>query len=441
MPTIQPFRFLHTGDLHLDSPFRGIASEAPPEVVERLRTSTTDAWRRVVRAARDERVDFVLVAGDVFESANRTLLAQTRFRDGLVELAEAGIESYVVHGNHDPLDERAWSPSLDFPPQVHRFGTRLDSSPVLRDGREIARVYGVSYGRAAVTENLAAGFRRETDAPFAIGLLHANVGDVPGHANYAPCSLDDLRRSGMDYWALGHVHRPGIVSRATPLAVYCGNPQGRDPGETGPRGAWIVEVGASGRPTARFIACDVVRWEHLAVEIDGLADDESLQRGARASVAAALDAADGRSLIVRLRLSGRGPLHEQVRRPGYCEDLRTILNDERSVVPPFAWIESVRDGTRPAIDLAARREAPDFIGDFLRTAAAARRAERTTDPSEHERWREALRTAVTPLFDESARGRRYLKPARPDDEALFGELIDAAEALALERLLSAEEVR
>jgi exonuclease SbcD len=437
----ETLRFLHTGDLHLDSPLEGLSAEAPPEVLSVLRSATTDAWRNVVRLAIDEQVDLVLVAGDVFEVASPTLLGQTRFRDGLAELANADIGSFVVHGNHDPLDGRTWAPSLDFPDATHRFGTdAVEAIPVLRDGVEVARVHGRSYPRSAVTENYAAGFRAAPDAPISIGLLHTNVGDRPGHANYAPCSVDDLRASGMDYWALGHIHQPGAVL-ADPPAYYCGIPQGRDPGELGARGCYVVDVDEARRVTARFVATDVVRWQPIEVDIGLLADDEALRRACREAVARALDEADGRTLVVRLRLVGRGTLHSTVRRAGYLDDLRLLLDEERSQTVPFAWVESIRDATRPEVDLDARRDAPDFVGDFLRTVAAARRGERTTDPDEHERWMATLRGAVAPLFDESQRGRRLLRDVRPDDADLTTELLDEAEALGIELLLVAEEDR
>ena len=437
----EPFRFLHTGDLHLDSPLEGLSAEAPPDVLGVLRSATTDAWRNVVRLAIDEAVDFVVVAGDVFEVASPTLIGQTRFRDGLADLAAAGIRSFVVHGNHDPLDGRSWAPSLDFPDAVHRFRTdAVDAVPVLRDGHEIARVHGRSYPRAAVSDNYAAGFRAETDAPFSIGLLHTNVGDRPGHANYAPCSADDLRASGMDYWALGHIHQPGQVL-ADPPAYYCGIPQGRDPGELGPRGCFLVEVDAARRVTARFVAADVVRWHPIELSIAALVDDEALRRACREAVASAIDAADGRSLVVRLCLTGRGPLHATLRRPGYLDDLRVLLDEERSAAPPFAWVESIRDATRPDVDLDSRRDAPDFVGDFLRMVGAARRSARTTDPEEHDRWTAVLRSSVAPLFDESQRGRRLLRDVRPGDDELAGSLLDEAEALGIDLLLAAEEER
>ncbi len=441
MSSIESFRFLHTGDLHLDSPVEGLSAEAPPEVLPVLRNATIDAWRAVVRTALDERVDFVVVAGDVFEVASPTLLGQTRFRDGLAELAAAGIASFVVHGNHDPMDGRTWAPSLAFPDAVHRFGTDAgEAAPVLRGGREIARVHGRSYPRAAVTENYAAGFHADPAAPFSIGLLHTNVGDRPGHGNYAPCSVDDLRGSGMDYWALGHIHQPGQVM-ADPPAYYCGIPQGRDPGELGARGCWLVSVDAAGRASSTFVATDVVRWHPIQLAIDAIEDDEALGRACREAIGAAMDASDGRSLIVRLQLIGRGAMHPTLRRFGYLDDLRQLLNEETVGASPFAWVESIRDATRPEVDIAARRGAPDFVGDYLRTVAAARRAQRTTDPAEHERWMAALRGALAPLFDESTRGRRLLGRIRPSDEVLLGELLDDAEALGVDLLVAAEDDR
>ena len=99
---IMAFSFVHTGDLHLDSPFVGLTAEAPPNVAALLRESTILAWRNIVDLALEEQVDFLLVAGDAFERANRTLRGQLVFRDGLARLAEAGIASFVVTGNHDP---------------------------------------------------------------------------------------------------------------------------------------------------------------------------------------------------------------------------------------------------------------------------------------------------------------------------------------------------
>jgi DNA repair exonuclease SbcCD nuclease subunit len=441
LSSLQPFRFLHTGDLHLDSPVEGLAAEAPPDVMSVLRNATTDAWRAIVRLAITERVDFIVVAGDVFEVASPTLLGQTRFRDGLAELAAAGIGSFVVHGNHDPMDGRSWAPSLAFPDAVHRFGTIAgESVPVMRDGIEIARIHGRSYPRSSVSDNYAAEFRADPSAPFSIGLLHTNVGDRPGHHNYAPCSIEDLRASGMGYWALGHIHQPGQVL-ADPPAYYSGIPQGRDPGELGARGCYVVDVDGAGGVAARFVATDVVRWQPLDVSIADLAHDDALRDACRSVIDEAIAASDGRSLVIRLRLTGRGALHANLVRTGYIADLRQLLNEERGTSTPLAWVESVRDGTRSEIDVDVRRDAPDFVGDFLRTVAAARRSGRTTDPDEHERWQGVLHEAIHPLFEAAPRGRKYLRAVTPSDEDLTGVLLEEAEAIGLALLVGAEDDR
>ncbi len=439
MSSPDSFRFLHTGDLHLDSPLEGLSAEAPPDVLAILRAATTDAWNNVVELGLRERVDFVVVAGDVFEVSSPTLLGQTRFRDGLARLAAAGIPSFVVHGNHDPADGRSWAPSLAFPSLVHRFGTEVgESAPVMRGDREIARVHGRSYPRAAVTENFAASMRADPDGPYSIGLLHTNVGDRPGHANYAPCSLDDLRTSGMQYWALGHIHAPAQVM-ADPLAIYCGIPQGRDPGELGARGCYLVDVDSARRTSATFVATDVVRWQPIEASIGGLESDEALMVLVRSLIASALEHADDRSLVIRLRLVGRGPLHAAIARPGYLDHMAILLNEELTGSRPFGWVESVRDATRPEIDLDARRQTPDFVGDFLRTVATARRSARSTDPDEHAHWQGLLRSSVSSLFEESARGRRHLRAGAPSADQLVGEILDEAEAMGIDLLLAVED--
>ena len=96
--SIEPFRFLPTGDLHSDGSVIGLSSEASPDVLAVLRGATTEAWRSVVRAALEHEVDFVVVAGDVFEVASPTLLGQSRFRDALAELAEARIPTPMARG-------------------------------------------------------------------------------------------------------------------------------------------------------------------------------------------------------------------------------------------------------------------------------------------------------------------------------------------------------
>ncbi len=433
---IEPFRFLHTGDLHLDSPFVGLTAEAPADVARALRDSTLQAWERIVKLALDEQVDFAVVAGDAFEHANRTLLAQVRFRDGLERLATAGIPSFVVTGNHDPLS--GWEPTVRWPDAVHRFGAEaVEGRPVLRDGREIARVYGISYPVRDVTENLALRFRRDADAPYAVAVLHANVGGQPGHLPYSPCTLSDLRASGIEYWALGHVHKPGILSQADPTVVYCGNPQGRDPGETDPRGAYVVQVDTGGKADPIFHATDAVRWHLLEVDIGEVDGEEALIDAVVAAVESAQQAA-ARPIVARVTLVGRGPLHRSLK-PRHASATMSA-SSRRSASrrgSQFAWLESLRDATRPIADPAGSSAPATFLGELSGESEAAREALRRqvdTEPEDEESiaaagWEEALDELYA-----NGRVRKVLRGRRPDRARLV-ELLNEAERLAVDRMV------
>ena len=106
------FSFIHTADLHLDSPFSGLR-QVDGEIASLLKDATFRAFDNVVELALKNEVDFLLVAGDVYDAADRSLRAQLKFADGLKKLANGGIRSFVCHGNHDPLD--GWIASLQWP--------------------------------------------------------------------------------------------------------------------------------------------------------------------------------------------------------------------------------------------------------------------------------------------------------------------------------------
>ena len=191
------FTFIHAADLHLDSPFRGLSAHGA--LKDKLHEATFAALSRIVDLAISEKASFVVLAGDLFDERDRSVRARLRLRDALVRLHEAGIQSFIVHGNHDPLsgDTRA----LKLPSSVKVFSEKWEEASVLRDGEVLCRVQGVSYPREKVTEDLSRHFGRK-GPEFTVGLLHCNVGGDLTHANYAPCTVEDLGNRDLDYWAL-----------------------------------------------------------------------------------------------------------------------------------------------------------------------------------------------------------------------------------------------
>ncbi len=415
-------RFVHAADLHLDSPFTGLKAAAPESVATRLYNATFKAYENVIDLCISEGVDALLVAGDVYDGADRSLRAQLKFIEGLEKLHDAGIRSFVCHGNHDPLD--GWQARLTYPPGCHRFGPEWEAAPVFEGDPGRAVVHGVSYPNRDVTENLVLELGSVAPGPFSIGLLHANIGNDPNHAAYAPCSLDDLVQAGVNYWALGHVHTRRVLNGQEPTVVYPGNPQGRHPNETGARGLYLVDVEDGGNVRLEFRAMDVVRWESLPVDIGAFETEQDLLDALHEGMQGLLKGSDGRSIVVRIGLTGRGLLNHSLRRPNAIDEWVETINQEWAERSPFAWCERIENETAPPFDRDARLAGSDFLAEVLRTADRAK-----TDP-------ELLAQLGARLSDlyQHHRFRRYLSNSAPNDEAL-AVLVDEAEAMTVNLLV------
>jgi len=365
---ITPFKFIHCADLHLDSPFECIQS-IDPEIASKLRDATFGAFENVVDLAIKEDVDFLIVAGDVYDGADRSLRAQWRFYDALRRAADSGIQCFVTHGNHDPLD--GWEAKLEVPGGVYRFGgEEVRHRIAKKGGEELAYIYGISYPSREINENLASRFSREDGAPFAVGVLHCNVGVAPGHDNYAPCMVDDLVACGMDYWALGHIHARKVLRESAPCIVYSGNTQGRSVRELGARGCYLVNVNEAGHIETKFMPTDVIRWFVEDVDIADLETLDTLINTLIYRCTEARDRAGGRDVMLRIRLTGRGPVHEKLRHQE--SEIMGMLKDGFAKQTPSVWIESIQNHTRLAVDILQRRQVEDFVGEFLRVSEELR---------------------------------------------------------------------
>ncbi len=419
-------RFVHAADLHLDSPFTGLRAIAPDNVTMALRQATFDAYDNIIRLCMAERVDALLIAGDVYDGADRSLRAQLKFAEGLKQLAEAGIRSFICHGNHDPLD--GWEAQLDLPPGCIRFEAKVEGVPVFAEEPERAMVYGMSYPRRVMNRNVTPDFRKWPAEGFNIGLLHANVGGNPHHDAYGACSVADLEDSPMHYWALGHIHTREILRAEGPAIVYPGNPQGRHPNELGARGVYLVEVDRAGTPHLEFRAMDVIRWESLALDIAHLESEQELLDAISQMADSILVKADGRSVVLRLVLGGRGKLHRWLRRPETAIDLLEQVNEEYADQDPWLWCERLRVDTASPVDREQVVQREDFVGDLAKIVAEVR----TSAQMQLE-----LQEALQELYG-ARRIRRHLKDQLPDGEELL-QILSLAEEECLAALMDDEE--
>ena len=362
------FRFLHAADLHLDTPFTGMR-RVDTSLVATLRDATTRAFDNLVKAALEHSVAFVVIAGDIYDGPERGVRAQLAFRNGLDRLAQAGIPSFVVHGNHDPV-ENGWSAVRKWPDGVTVFGSEsVATVPVERDGQRLALIHGISYARRETKDNLALGFRRDQAECFQVGVLHCNAGAHADYAPYSPCSVDDLVRAGLDYWALGHVHLRQFLHEGGPWIAYPGNLQGLSPkpSELGAKGALLVDVDDGQVASVDFLPVDVVRFDAFDLDIAELVDVAGL---IDALVGAARERAathGGRTAVLRVSLTGRGAVHLDLRRSHVRDQVLVPVRTALASATPAVWLDAIDDRTRPELDVAALRGRGDFAADLIAT--------------------------------------------------------------------------
>ncbi|WP_256756831.1 DNA repair exonuclease [Cohnella sp. WQ 127256] len=366
-----PFTFVHAADLHLDSPFKGL-TKVPDTVRDRLRESTFAALQGICEIVKRDKIDFVVLAGDLFDAADRSLRAQLRLQRALGSITEQGAQVFIVHGNHDPESGR--QAKLDWPQGVQVFGSMdVDCFPAYtREGELVAHIYGISYPTPAVTENLALRFKKREGAPFHLALLHANVDGEPSHDNYAPCKLEELTSAGFQYWALGHVHNRRILNEY-PHVVYPGNIQGRSIRETGGKGVYVVSVSDAGAIDMRFRDIADVLWKELTVSIQGIEREQELKMRLLSALDEVRSDAEMRPVVVRIRLEGRGSLHDRLLQPTvaeeWLEELRESLG-ETEVIEDWIWPESIVVRTGSNLQLEVVAEEDGFVGELLRRGLA-----------------------------------------------------------------------
>lgn len=415
------FTFAHVADLHLDTPFSGLNLE--PNLAARLRDASLDAWDAIVKTCLERRPDFMVIAGDTYDGVWAGVRAQMRFISGLERLTAAGMQVFLVFGNHDPAGGEWTLAKNGWPSGVHAFGPNVESLEVSRDGEVLAVIHGVSYSRRDVSDNLALLFHRAPVQAFQVGLLHANLDGNAAHAAYAPCSLNDLNAAGLDYWALGHVHTRSIVQEHPCVVHYPGNAQGRHVNEPGARGFSMVSVNGEPGATAceiEFIPAD--SWRFL--RLDAPADQPDVPSLCSAILQAAgrqLSHEDGRSVLARVRVFGRSALHRQLNAPGQAEELLSTLRDG-SQNNDALYFESLIVNTMPALDPERLRERDDFSGELYRASLAA--------AAEPQSWLQEPLSALTALGATDL-DLDSLRAAAPD-------IVREASMLALDAVLGGE---
>jgi exonuclease SbcD len=356
-------KFIHAADVHLDSPLRGLERyEGAP--VDEIRSATRRAFDNLIDLAIEEDVVCVLLAGDLYDGDWKDYNTGLYFIDRMRQLDSAGIQVFIVAGNHDAASQI--TKQLRLPDNVTLFSTSKPET-VVREALGLA-VHGQGFARREVTEDLSSAYPQADPHLFNIGLLHTCLDGKPGHEPYAPCTIDGLRSKGYHYWALGHVHNREVISQ-DPWILFPGNIQGRHARETGPKGCTLVTV-TDGEVTAvEHRDLDVLRWTRCVVDVTGSGSLDEIYAQVREALQQVLDDAEERPVAARLVLQGSSPVHSSLHSDSlhWIQEYRALAS---GLGGAGLWLEKVVLETHQAMALDELLARDDALGGLLRAVHA-----------------------------------------------------------------------
>ncbi len=354
-----PFRFVHTADIHLDSPLRTLALRNP-DLAELIGNATRCAFTAIVDLCLHEGVDALLLSGDLYDG-DQTSMKTARFLAGeMGRLHQAGIRTFIVRGNHDALSRI--TRELTLPPSAKVFGGRAEAVSIhSASGMEVA-IHGVSFAQAHAPESLLPKYRAALPGVANLGLMHTSLAGTPGHDAYAPCSLADLSQTGFDYWALGHIHKRD-VPKTKGSVVMPGMPQGRDINEAGAKSVTLVTIGDDGKISLEERVTSVAEFVRVPVDLEGATEWQEIAPRMTQALEAARAATRSEHMVARLVLKGRTPLAWRMRRDG---DILRAEADQRASLVGRGWIDKVEVECLPDVPEQAGPPAADPLQELRR---------------------------------------------------------------------------
>lgn len=403
---VKKITFLHTADLHLDSPLVGL-SQLPDKIYKRLLNSTFIALKQLVNIAIEKHVDFLIIAGDVYDGEDRSIRAQVKFRQEMERLNAHGIPVYLIHGNHDHLSG-SWT-HMPLSDNVVVFGEGVELR-TFNNNHVKVHLYGFSYPRRQVFERKIEEYKKIDAADFHIGLLHGNEGGNSSHGNYAPFQLKDLIEKQFDYWALGHIHKGKILSENPPV-IYPGNIQGRHYKEQGAKGCYIVTLNDSNYQLEWIDTADV-EWDSIEIDVRESTSFQEIYHMCIGKINQ-VRSEDKKGKIVRLELKNLTPFEgsDSI----FNGELLEILQENEYEEENFVWVSNIQVIEENLFDKELIKGEDGFVSELLSTI---------------EQY-ENLNEAIEPLFVHHL-ARKHLSGPSDDDQK---KMLNEAERILLQLLL------
>lgn len=351
-------KFLHAADLHLGRVFTGLR-QLPEQIYDRVVDSGFRALEKLVSAAIEHDVDFVLFAGDVFDSNAVSLRTYLRLRKQLERLERHQIRAFICHGNHDPLvgGQRV----IDWPKNVTVFPDETVTAVPYKTKRDqVAMIYGFSYTRREIVTDKSKEYTKKTEGDFHLAMLHGNVDGQTEHDPYAPFTVNGLLAKQFDYWALGHIHKRQILATEPPI-IYPGNIQGMHRNEQGEKGCMLVTLSKAGPPEIVFIPTSEIIWHEIEIEITNVNTVDSLLD----NIQSMKEQFRKQNTLLHIQFTGSGILNEQLRSANELDDLLWAVNEGEEEQQPFIWVVGVSVHTLGDWNREELEGRGDFIGELI----------------------------------------------------------------------------
>ncbi len=325
-------RFIHAADLHLDTPFVGL-EQISTELSEIMHKAPFQSFQRIVDQAIEKQVDFVLLAGDLYNTQKINIKAQSLFIEQLNRLNKVGIAVFLIRGNHDYLTEETRTLTLPLPENVYTYTEEVGTHIIETKSKKRVAVSGFSYESQWIHE------RKVSEYPAAMANVDMHIGMLHGaleskhstNGNYAPFTIHELNQKNYDYWALGHIHQRQQLSKY-PLVMYPGNIQGLHKNEIGEKGCLLVEWSERGT-NIEFIPTAPVIWKVLPLKLHGIENISQLIKQIHQKIIEEkLTATYLIHLMIEVNKEDNNELVQFVQTKEFSEQMTTQLNI------PSVWI-------------------------------------------------------------------------------------------------------
>jgi DNA repair protein SbcD/Mre11 len=269
---MKPVRFIHTSDIHLDTGFSG--SGIPSRLGNKKREAIRSTFRRMMEDARLRAVDFILIAGDLFESERVTPDTIEFLKQ---QFEGSAIPIFIAPGNHDPCVKGSPYQEEVWPSNVHIFNAEEFQSVELHDLG--VRITGFGFNRSFLEEHF---FQRLPVLPadcINIVLAHASdMSRVPtGKSKHGPFVIEEITGKNIQYCALGHYHQQHSLTNPIDETQiwYSGIPEGRGWDEEGNCGYLVCEIDESGLRVENRI-CGQYNFNTLSIDCETFSTREQI---------------------------------------------------------------------------------------------------------------------------------------------------------------------